>query len=120
MFLNPFGAQEVDPEKLDNATKQFLSMQRTFNGILDTCMKKCVLLNHGDSGDLSKGEQVCIDRCVSKLFTTHLMVHEKLRGNGFSAGDTLNRLQPRLVEEGDTLAVTNVEMQLLKEGRTRR
>ncbi|CCH59097.1 hypothetical protein TBLA_0B02550 [Henningerozyma blattae CBS 6284] len=117
LFLNAFNAQEADPVKIENATTQFMMMQRTFNGILDTCMAKCLQLNQGDSGDLAKGEQVCVDRCVAKIFRTHMIVHEHLRGDMFRGRDTLTKLQPRIIADGDKIEVTKLELKLIEEGR---
>ncbi|KAF6040157.1 Tim10 [Bugula neritina] len=41
------------------------------------CQKKCVPPKYSD-GELSKGEAVCIDRCVAKFMDVHDIVGKKL------------------------------------------
>ncbi|ORX83478.1 hypothetical protein BCR32DRAFT_201772, partial [Anaeromyces robustus] len=49
-----------------------------FNNILDSCHKKCIQTNYSE-GDLNKGEQVCIDRCVAKYFDVNTKVGLQLQ-----------------------------------------
>ena len=42
-----------------------------FNRISMTCRVKCLTL---PNGDLSKGESVCLDRCVAKYFNTNVII----------------------------------------------
>jgi len=48
-----------------------------FNKIADRCHQKCIPNTYAD-GELTKGESVCIDRCVAKYFEVNLIVSEKL------------------------------------------
>jgi len=48
------------------------------NSILDSCHKKCIQTNYSE-GDLNKGEQVCIDRCVAKYFDVNTKVGLQLQ-----------------------------------------
>ena len=41
------------------------------------CQKKCIAASYGD-GDLSKGESVCLDRCVAKYLEVHDNLGKKL------------------------------------------
>ncbi|OLY82917.1 Mitochondrial import inner membrane translocase subunit tim10 [Smittium mucronatum] len=48
-----------------------------FNRLSDACHKKCIINKYPDS-DLTKGESVCIDRCVSKFFQVNKEVGDVL------------------------------------------
>lgn len=43
----------------------------------NVCQKKCVPPRYGE-GDLSKGESVCLDRCVAKYMEIHDRIGKKL------------------------------------------
>ena len=45
--------------------------------LTSTCFKKCIPTRFHD-GDLTKGETVCIDRCVAKYMEIHEEVGKKL------------------------------------------
>ncbi|KAJ3528635.1 hypothetical protein NM688_g7971 [Phlebia brevispora] len=51
---------------------------------LSSCHAKCINTRYAD-GDLSKGESVCIDRCVAKFFEVNKKVGEKLQAMGANA-----------------------------------
>jgi mitochondrial import inner membrane translocase subunit TIM10 len=53
-----------------------------------TCHAKCINTRYTE-GDLSKGESVCIDRCVAKFFEANKKVGERLQSVvGANAGAT--------------------------------
>jgi len=41
-------------------------------------LKKCVPADYREA-DLSKGESVCLDRCVAKFFEVNIKVSEKMQ-----------------------------------------
>ena len=43
----------------------------------NACQKKCVPPKYNES-DLTKGESICIDRCVAKYFDIHDRIGKKL------------------------------------------
>jgi import inner membrane translocase subunit TIM10 len=43
----------------------------------NVCQKKCIAPTYRES-ELSKGESVCIDRCVAKYFDIHDRIGKKL------------------------------------------
>ena len=43
----------------------------------NVCQKKCIAPTYRDS-ELTKGESVCIDRCVAKYFDIHDRIGKKL------------------------------------------
>jgi mitochondrial import inner membrane translocase subunit TIM10 len=52
-----------------------------------TCHTKCVNTRYTE-GELTKGESVCIDRCVAKFFEANKKVGERLQSLGANAGTT--------------------------------
>jgi len=48
-----------------------------FNRMTSACHKKCIPPKYRDA-DLSKGEAVCIDRCVAKYQDIHERIGKKL------------------------------------------
>ncbi|VDK43250.1 unnamed protein product [Anisakis simplex] len=48
-------------------------MSDMYRRMTNACQQKCIATNYRE-GDLTKGEAVCLDRCVAK----YLDVHEKL------------------------------------------
>lgn len=56
-------------------------MTDMFNKIAATCHKKCISSRYREP-DLSKGEAICLDRCVAKWTQIHEKIGHKLV-NGF-------------------------------------
>eukprot|EP00045_Choanoeca_perplexa_P022981 m.11538 g.11538 ORF g.11538 m.11538 type:complete len:80 (+) comp9838_c0_seq1:81-320(+) len=50
------------------------AMTDLFNKLTKTCQDKCVNQTFTESAELTKGESVCIDRCVAKFLEVHDMV----------------------------------------------
>jgi import inner membrane translocase subunit TIM10 len=50
-----------------------------------SCHSKCINQRYLD-GELSKGESVCVDRCVAKFFDANKKMGEKLQTMGAAAG----------------------------------
>ncbi|CAX42044.1 mitochondrial import inner membrane translocase subunit, putative [Candida dubliniensis CD36] len=73
-----FSQATVDPEKIKLADIQFSAMAFTFNKLLQRCESKCLLHEYGES-ELTKGEQECIDRCVSKYIKANVIIGEHLQ-----------------------------------------
>ncbi|KAG4087956.1 hypothetical protein H8356DRAFT_1726373 [Neocallimastix lanati (nom. inval.)] len=63
---------------LQMAEQELDMITNLFNNILDSCHKKCIQTNYSE-GDLNKGEQVCIDRCVAKYFDVNTKVGLQLQ-----------------------------------------
>ncbi|EGW30764.1 subunit of the TIM22-complex [Spathaspora passalidarum NRRL Y-27907] len=63
----------VDPEKLKLAEVQFTATAHTFNKLLQSCANKCLVHEYGE-GELSKGEQECIDRCAAKYVRANFLI----------------------------------------------
>lgn len=73
-----FSKAKIDPEKIKIAEIQFEAMAFTFNKLLRRCESKCLLHHYGE-GELTKGEQECIDRCVSKYVKANVIIGEHLQ-----------------------------------------
>jgi mitochondrial import inner membrane translocase subunit TIM10 len=56
------------------------------------CQKKCVPPKYKEA-DLSKGESVCLDRCVAKYMDIHDRIGKKLTSITMSDQETAQKLQ---------------------------
>ena len=52
-------------------------MQDMYSRMTNTCHRKCINQRYSDS-ELSKGESVCLDRCVAKYLDIHDRIGKKL------------------------------------------
>ncbi|KXS16896.1 putative mitochondrial intermembrane space translocase subunit Tim10 [Gonapodya prolifera JEL478] len=76
------GAQQQQQQSSLNLTaaeSELDMITDLFNRIVETCYRKCIPAPYQD-GELTKGESVCIDRCVSKYFETNAKVGGKMSG----------------------------------------
>ncbi|KAI8367445.1 hypothetical protein EDC96DRAFT_480373 [Choanephora cucurbitarum] len=70
-----FSQNYVDPQHLKEAEQQV----EIFMGIvMSACQEKCIPNNYHEP-DLNKGEQKCIDRCVTKYMSIQFMLGEKMK-----------------------------------------
>ncbi|KAI6233039.1 Zf-Tim10-DDP domain-containing protein [Aphelenchoides fujianensis] len=65
-------AQQKNPMEVV-AELEMEMMQDMYKRMTNACQAKCVASHYTD-GELTKGESVCLDRCVAK----YLDVHERL------------------------------------------
>ncbi|CCA77870.1 hypothetical protein PIIN_00516 [Serendipita indica DSM 11827] len=57
-----------------------------FNRMVATCASKCLNQRYSE-GELTKGEAVCVDRCVGKFIEANKVIGEKLReSSGMNPG----------------------------------
>ncbi|KAI0042670.1 hypothetical protein FA95DRAFT_1564092 [Auriscalpium vulgare] len=75
----------VNPERIEMAIQELDMVTDIFNRIVSTCHAKCISTRYAE-GDLTKGESVCIDRCVAKFFEANKKVGERLQNVGANAG----------------------------------
>lgn len=75
----------AQPELSEAATKfvQELEMEMMvdmYNRMTQACQKKCIPIHKKSykEAELSKGEAVCIDRCVAKYMEVHDRIGKKL------------------------------------------
>lgn len=57
-----------------------------------TCHKKCIPPKYHE-GDLSKGEAICLDRCVAKFMEVHDRVGKKLTSMSMPDEGTMKQMQ---------------------------
>lgn len=56
------------------------------------CQKKCISPKYKE-GDLTKGESVCLDRCVAKYLEIHDRIGKKLTAMSMQDEKLMNQLQ---------------------------
>ena len=59
------------------------------------CQKKCIAARYKDS-DLTKGETVCLDRCVAKYLEIHDRVGKKLTQMSQQDEEKVKQLQAQM------------------------
>ncbi|XP_069759073.1 mitochondrial import inner membrane translocase subunit Tim10 [Narcine bancroftii] len=70
-------------------------MADMYNRMTRSCHRKCVPPNYKDP-DLSKGESVCLDRCVAKYLDVHERLGRKLTELSVQDEELLGRVQQRV------------------------
>ncbi|KAI8381354.1 Tim10/DDP family zinc finger-domain-containing protein [Radiomyces spectabilis] len=83
--MSYFGAnmqqQAVNPQNIAMAEQELEMVTDLFNRIADSCYSKCISKDY-ETGDLTQGEAVCIDRCVAKFIDVNTKVGEKMQQMG--------------------------------------
>lgn len=83
----------LDPSKMQLvADLEIEMMADMYNRMTSVCHRKCVPPKYRDP-DLSKGESVCIDRCVAKFLDIHERIGKKLTSISMQDEETLKKLQ---------------------------
>jgi len=83
----------VDASKMQLVAELEIEMMADmYNRMTSACHKKCVPPKYRDP-DLSKGESVCIDRCVAKFLEIHERIGKKLTSISMQDEETMKRLQ---------------------------
>ncbi|KAI9682303.1 MAG: protein transporter tim10 [Caeruleum heppii] len=77
-FLFGGKPQLSSAEKITAAETEVEMISDMFNRLVQSCTKKCIPTDYRE-GDLNKGESVCLDRCVSKMFDVNVKVSEKMQ-----------------------------------------
>ncbi|BFZ56675.1 protein transporter tim10 [Savitreella phatthalungensis] len=70
--------QTVNPQAVAQAEGELEMIMDLFQKLGNSCHAKCINKSYYEA-ELSKGESVCIDRCVSKYFATNTKIGEKLQ-----------------------------------------
>ncbi|KAF8624797.1 hypothetical protein AX15_005686 [Amanita polypyramis BW_CC] len=71
----------VNSEKIEMAITELDTVTDFFNRMVSSCYAKCISQRFAE-GDLNKGENVCVDRCVAKYNEVQKKVGEKLQARG--------------------------------------
>ncbi|KAI9842763.1 MAG: protein transporter tim10 [Sclerophora amabilis] len=72
-------------EKIAAAETEVEMISDMFNRLVQSCTMKCIPTDYRES-DLNKGESVCLDRCVSKMFEVNMKVSEKMQEQAGAKG----------------------------------
>lgn len=73
--------QTINPQNIAMAEQEVEMMSDIFNRLVMTCHKKCISPKYYEA-DLTKGESVCIDRCVSKYFEANQSLSQHMQKRG--------------------------------------
>ncbi|KAI8054938.1 Tim10/DDP family zinc finger-domain-containing protein [Gilbertella persicaria] len=73
--------QTINPQNIALAEQELELFTDLFNRITDSCHKKCISKDYAQA-DLTQGEAVCIDRCVSKYLESNTKVSAKMQQVG--------------------------------------
>jgi mitochondrial import inner membrane translocase subunit TIM10 len=67
-------------------------MSDMYHRMTNGCFKKCLPLKFKDS-DLTKGESVCVDRCVAKYLEVHDRIGKKLTSMSMQDEAAMKQIQ---------------------------
>lgn len=67
-------------------------MADMYNRMSSTCQKKCIPPRYKDA-ELTKGESVCIDRCVAKYMEIHDRIGKKLTSMSQQDEEQIKKIQ---------------------------
>lgn len=85
-------------QSLDQARVQMVAeleiemMSDMYNRMTNACQKKCIQPKYKEP-DLSKGESVCLDRCVAKYLEIHERIGKKLTTLSQQDEQLMNQIQ---------------------------
>ncbi|XP_045172016.1 mitochondrial import inner membrane translocase subunit Tim10-like [Mercenaria mercenaria] len=70
-------------------------MADMYNRMSTTCQKKCIPARYKDA-ELTKGETVCVDRCVAKYMEIHDRIGKKLTQMSQQDEERVKQLQAQM------------------------
>lgn len=76
-------------------------MADMYNRMTVACQKKCIPPKYKDA-DISKGEAVCLDRCVAKYLEIHDRIGKKLTTMSQQDEATVKQMQAQLQQQQQT------------------
>ncbi|KAH8547557.1 Tim10/DDP family zinc finger-domain-containing protein [Umbelopsis sp. PMI_123] len=80
MWSGSYAQQYVNPQNLEIAEQEVEMFMDLFDRIRANCRNKCIPRKYHEP-DLSKGEMVCIDRCVAKYISIQKLLGKKMEDN---------------------------------------
>ncbi|CAN8000485.1 hypothetical protein HPB47_020103 [Ixodes persulcatus] len=87
------GNIQLDPSKLQLvADLEIEMMSDMYNRMTAACQKKCIPTKYKEP-DLSKGESVCLDRCVAKYLDIHERIGKKLTTLSMQDEELMKKMQ---------------------------
>jgi len=88
-------APELSPDAMKFVNELEMEMMvDMYNRMTNACQKKCIPAKYREA-DLSKGEAVCIDRCVAKYLEIHDRIGKKLTSLSQSDEAQMKKMQPQ-------------------------
>ncbi|XP_015779731.1 PREDICTED: mitochondrial import inner membrane translocase subunit Tim10-B-like [Acropora digitifera] len=83
----------MDPVKAQMVAELEIEMMTDlYNRLTEACQKKCISPKYKE-GDLTKGESVCLDRCVAKYLEIHDRIGKKLTAMSMQDEKLMSQLQ---------------------------
>lgn len=73
-------------------------MADMFNKMSNSCQKKCIPPKYRES-ELTKGEAVCLDRCVAKYLEVHDRIGRKLTSLSMADEETMKKMQSQIQQK---------------------
>jgi len=93
---------QLDPSKMQLvADLEIEMMSDMYNRMTNVCQKKCIPTKYRES-DLSKGEAVCIDRCVAKYLEIHERIGKKLTTISMQDEEAMKKMQEQVQQAQKT------------------
>jgi len=87
---------QLDPSKMQLvADLEIEMMSDMYNRMTNVCQKKCIPTKYREA-DLSKGEAVCIDRCVAKYLEIHERIGKKLTTISMQDEEAMKKMQEQV------------------------
>ncbi|XP_003744555.1 mitochondrial import inner membrane translocase subunit Tim10 [Galendromus occidentalis] len=84
---------QLDPSKLALVQELEIDMMADmYNRMTNVCQRKCIPTKYRE-GDLTKGESVCIDRCVAKFLDIHERIGKKLASISMQDEEAMKKMQ---------------------------
>ena len=92
-MANPSTSFQIDSSKLQLVAELEIEMMSDmYNRMTSACHKKCIPPKYRDS-ELTKGESVCIDRCVAKYLDIHERIGKKLTALSMQDEELMKKMQ---------------------------
>ncbi|KAL8579015.1 Mitochondrial import inner membrane translocase subunit Tim10-B [Nucella lapillus] len=70
-------------------------MADMFNKMSTACQKKCIPPKYREA-ELTKGEAVCLDRCVAKFLEVHDRIGKKLTSLSMADEEAMKKMQAQI------------------------
>jgi len=87
---------QLDPSKMALVQELEIEMMSDmYNRMTNACQKKCIPTKYREA-DLSKGESVCIDRCVAKYLEIHERIGKKLTSISMQDEEAIKKMQEQV------------------------
>lgn len=94
-------AGQIDQSKMQLAVDLEIEMMADmYNKMTNACHRKCIPPRYRDP-ELTKGESVCLDRCVAKYMDIHDRIGKRLTTISQQDEDLVKRLNEQQVPMGN-------------------